>query len=87
MGTRFHPAEARKGAMTGMIKDSTADTSHFAARQRLLLCNPKLLLRRISGLKRRTSGGPLRTGHASECAHDATSPACAACISVYIHMP
>jgi hypothetical protein len=73
--------------MTSMIKDSTAATPHFASLHRPLLYGLQLLLRRIPGLKRRIGARPSPVRHDTECAHDATAPGCAACISVYIHMP
>lgn len=78
--------KSQEGAMTSIIKDSTAATP-LASHQRPLLYGLQLLLRRIPGLQRRIGARPSLVRNDTECSHDGTSPACAACISVYIHMP
>lgn len=78
--------ESQEGAMISIIKNSTA-AAPLASQQRPLHYGLHLLLRRIPGLQRRIGTRPSPARQDTECSHDGTSPDCAACISVYFHMP
>ncbi|GAB3572371.1 hypothetical protein GCM10027405_39010 [Arthrobacter alkaliphilus] len=70
-----------------MIKDKIAATPDVASPHRPPLHSLQLLLRQILGLKRRIGARSSPASRDTECAHDSTAPGCAACISLYIHMP